>query len=94
MSELVIRDCKERVCGMKIVFVLTTKGRQMPVDLMTCKCAACGHPYSDHKPLTANVSGPCAQFRLAQVYDMGLMVPHFSTCQNAKRFRRVKGGHS
>ncbi len=94
MTDLVIRDCKQKACGAKIVFVMTSKGRQMPVDLNTCKCAACGHPYSTHVPGFSASSGPCAVFRLAQVYDMGLMVSHFSTCQNAQQFRRVKGGHS
>lgn len=82
-------DCRHPRCGAKVVFVMTRKGHQMPVDLATCKCAACGHPYSAHVPNTASVSGgPCADFRLAQLFDSQLMTSHFGTCVEAARFRR------
>lgn len=85
-NDIRVVKCKHEECRADLVFVMTAKGHQMPVDLATLRCASCTTPYPAH-----NAADSCgAKFRLAQLYDANLMVSHWGTCKNAKAFRRPR----
>lgn len=92
-----IVKCKHPRCGVDMVFVMTEKGHQMPVDLASLKCAGCNHTYGGHAKGYCGEGTPnpadgkvceCPGFRMAQLFDAGLMVSHFGTCVEATRFRK------
>lgn len=89
--------CKLKVCSAELVFVRTEKGRQMPVDLETAKCAAehaaCAHPYFEHQ----DGGGPCGRdgcgcmgFVMKEEFDASYHVAHWGTCKDAARFKRKR----
>lgn len=84
MSDVVIHACRDAGCGTRIVFVLTPKGHQMPVDAATVLCTFCSHAHLG----SGCASCSCGAFKLAAMFDSEIMTSHFQTCRSPARFRK------
>lgn len=71
---------KCRTCGALIAFVVTPKGHRMPVDTPAVTAEA-----DDESKTVVTLNGCTVKgVKAGEVY----YVPHWSTCNDPKRFRR------
>ena len=86
--------CRQEGCSVELFFVSTSRGRTMPIDAETARCAfeGCGHPWPRHDEGICN-DDACGfhTFQLEEDWNDETQVSHFSTCTNPKRFSRKRG---
>jgi hypothetical protein len=91
--------CRHPTCSTELFFVVTERGRRMPIDAATAHCAnnaePCDHLFSEHPEggICAGDGCGCTGFHLDQDYNGFKHVSHWGTCKDPKRFSG-RGGKS
>ena len=93
--------CRHPDCATDLFFVITEKGKRMPVDADSARCSndqdGCEHEFHEHggeHGAECNHDGClCPVFELAEDYNPRKHKSHFGTCKDPKRFSG-RGGNS